>query len=70
MGSIRGGKAAAIACTLIETARMNSLDPEAWLTWVPAHIADHRISRIGELMPGCGCSKTSKTHPDRTDTNN
>ena len=51
MGSIRGGKAAAIACTLIGTARMNSLDPEAWLTWMPAHIAAHKINRIGELIP-------------------
>jgi transposase len=34
MGSVGGGKAAAIAYTLIETAKMNSVDPEAWLTWV------------------------------------
>lgn len=51
MGSEGGGKAAAIAYTLIETARMNTVDPEAWLTWVLNHIADHKINRIGELAP-------------------
>jgi uncharacterized protein (DUF1810 family) len=51
MGSEGGGKAAAIAYSLIETARMNRIDPEAWLTWVLAHIADHKINRIDELAP-------------------
>ena len=51
MGSEGGGKAAAIAYTLIETARMNRVDPEAWLTWVLTHIADHKINRIDELAP-------------------
>lgn len=46
-----GGKAAAIAYSLIETARMNSVDPEAWLTWVLTRIADHKINRIDELAP-------------------
>ena len=51
MGSVGGGKAAAIAYTLIETAKMNSVDPEAWLTWVLERVADHKINRIDELMP-------------------
>ncbi len=51
MGSEGGGKAAAIAYTLIETCRMNGVDPEAWLTWVLTHIADHKINRIDELLP-------------------
>jgi hypothetical protein len=51
MGSEGGGKAAAVACTLIETARMNGVNPEAWLTWVLEPIADHKINRIGELAP-------------------
>ncbi|SNS84777.1 transposase domain-containing protein, partial [Antarctobacter heliothermus] len=51
MGSEGGGKAAAVAYTLIETARMNSVNPEAWLTWVLERIADHKINRIGELAP-------------------
>jgi hypothetical protein len=51
MGSIGGSKAAAIAYTLIETARMNGVDPEAWLTWVLEHLPDHKINRIDERMP-------------------
>ncbi len=51
MGSVGGGNAAAVADTLIETAKMNGVDPEAWLTWVLAHVADHKINRIDELMP-------------------
>lgn len=35
----------------VETARMNAVDPEDWLTWVLTHIADHKINRIGELAP-------------------
>lgn len=51
VGSEGGGKAAAFAYTLIETAKMNSVDPLAWLTWVLAQIADHKITRLNELMP-------------------
>jgi transposase len=51
MGSKRGGKSAAIAYTLIETAKLNSVDPQAWLTDVLARIADHKINRIDELLP-------------------
>lgn len=51
MGSIGGGKAAAIAYTLVETAKMNNVDPEAWLTWVLQRLPDHKINRIDELMP-------------------
>ena len=36
-GSERGSKAMAIAFTLIETAKLNNVDPQAWLTWVLAH---------------------------------
>ncbi|WP_254604271.1 IS66 family transposase [Leisingera sp. ANG59] len=51
VGSEGGGKAASIAYTLIETAKMNGVDPQAWLTWVLARIADHKITRLDELMP-------------------
>jgi transposase len=51
MGSKRGGKSAAIAYTLIETAKLNGVDPQAWLTDVLGRIADHKITRIDELMP-------------------
>jgi len=50
-GSARGGKAMAIAYTLIETAKLNKVDPQAWLTWVLGCIADHKITRLDELIP-------------------
>ena len=50
-GSEGGGKAMAIAYTLIETAKLDKVDPQAWLTWVLARIADHKITRLDELMP-------------------
>ena len=50
-GSQGGGKAMAIAFTLIETAKLNDVDPQAWLTWVLAQIADHKITRLDELLP-------------------
>ena len=51
MGSKGGGKSAAIIYTLIETAKLNGVNPEAWLTDVLSRIADHKINRIGELLP-------------------
>jgi len=51
MGSEGGGKSAAIAYTLIETAKLNGVDPQAWLTDVLARIADHKVNRLDELMP-------------------
>ena len=51
VGSKGGGEAAAIAYTLIETAKLNGVDPQAWLTWVLAQIADHKITRLNELLP-------------------
>ncbi len=50
-GSEGGGKAMAIAYTLIETAKLNNVDPQAWLTWVLSQIADHKITRLDELLP-------------------
>ena len=51
MGSESGGKSAAIAYSLIETAKLNGVDPQAWLTDVLGRIADHKINRIDELLP-------------------
>ena len=51
MGSEAGGKSATIAYTLIETAKMNKVNPEAWLTWVLERIQDHPANRINDLMP-------------------
>ena len=51
VGSEGGGKSAAIAYTLVETAMLNGIDPQAWLTDVLGRIADHRITRLNELLP-------------------
>ncbi len=40
-----------ILYTLIETARLNDIDPQAWLADVIARIADHPINRIDKLLP-------------------
>ena len=51
VGSKGGGKSAAIAYTLIETAKLNDVNPQAWLTWVLARIAGHKVTRLDELLP-------------------
>ena len=51
MGSESGGKSAAIAYTLIETAKLNGVDPQAWLTDVLGRISEHKITKLDELMP-------------------
>jgi transposase len=50
-GSDAGGERAAAAYTLIETAKLNGLDPEAYLRDVLGRIAEHPINRIAELLP-------------------
>jgi len=50
-GSDRGGDRAALVYTLIQTARLNNIDPQAWLADVLGRINDHRVPRLGELLP-------------------
>ena len=50
-GSDIGGVRAAAAYTLIETAKLNGIDPEAYLRDILGRIADHPINRIAELLP-------------------
>jgi transposase len=50
-GSDRGGQRAAFFCSLIVTAKMNDVDPQAWLADVLARIASHPAHRIDELLP-------------------
>lgn len=50
-GSDAGGETLAAAMTIIETAKDNGLDPQAYLTDIFARIHDHKINRIDELLP-------------------
>ena len=50
-GSERGGDRAAFMYTLIVTAKMNDIDPQAWLADVLARLPDMPISRVHELLP-------------------
>jgi transposase len=50
-GSDRGGERAAAMYSLIITAKLNDVDPRAWLADVLARIADHPASRLDELLP-------------------
>jgi transposase len=50
-GSDRGGERAAIMYTLIQTARLNGVDPQAWLADVLASVNDHNIQDLDELLP-------------------
>ena len=50
-GSDRGGQRAAAMYSLIVTAKLNDVDPQAWLADVLARIAEHPAHRIDELLP-------------------
>lgn len=50
-GSDRGGQRAAVMYSLIGTAKLNDVDPQAWLADVLARIAEHPASRLDELLP-------------------
>ena len=50
-GSDAGGDRAAMMYSLINTAKLNGLDPEAYLTHVLSVIADHSVARVDELLP-------------------
>jgi transposase len=51
MGSDAGGERAAAIYSLVETAKLNGLDPEGYLREVLRRIAEHPINRIDELLP-------------------
>ena len=50
-GSDEGGRRAAAIYTLIATAKLNNIDPQAWLADVLARLPDHPAKRISELLP-------------------
>lgn len=50
-GSGEGGRRAAAIYTLIETAKLNDVDPLAWLADKLARLQDHPANRLDELLP-------------------
>ncbi len=50
-GSDNGGRRAAAIYTLIETAKLNDVDPQAWLADVLVRINDHAVHKLDELLP-------------------
>jgi transposase len=58
-GSDRGGQRAAAMYSLIVTAKMNGIDPQAWLAEVLARIATHPAHRLDELLPWNWTPRTS-----------
>lgn len=50
-GCDRGGERSAAIYSLVQSARLNGLDPEAYLRHVLERIATHPVNRIGELLP-------------------
>ena len=59
-GSDRGGQRAAKMYSLIVTAKMNNVDPQAWLADVLARIADHPARKLGELLPWAWSSRQQR----------
>jgi transposase len=50
-GADTGAETLARAMTVIETAKMNGLDPQAYLADILTRIHDHKINRLDELLP-------------------
>jgi transposase len=50
-GSDRGGERAAVMYTLIQTPKLNDVDPQEWLADVLARINDHNIQNLDQFLP-------------------
>ena len=50
-GADTGAETLARAMTIVETAKMNGLDPQAYLAVILARIHDHKINRLDDLLP-------------------
>lgn len=59
-GSERGADRAAVMVTLIMTAKLNGVDPQAWLADVLARINDHAVHRLEELLPWSWASEMER----------
>jgi len=63
VGADSGGERAATMYALIGTCKLNGVNPEAYLTYVFTHIADHPVNRIEELLPWYVAEKLPQLPP-------
>lgn len=63
-GSDRGRERAAAVYTLIQTCRLNDVDPHVWLVYVIATISDHSQTRLHELLPWNWKVRQANHQPD------
>ena len=64
-GSDDGGRRAAVIYSLIESVKLNGLNPQHYLGDVVARLADHPVRRIAELLTGTG-NRSSPPEPGRS----
>ncbi len=64
-GADSGGERAAAMYSLIGSAKLNGIDPEAWLRHVLTHIADHPVNQVDDFLPWHFTSQFSATSPAR-----
>jgi hypothetical protein len=62
VGSTKGGDASALFYSLVETCRLNGVEPEAWFTDVITRIGNHPINRIDELLLELAGGKRDPEH--------
>ncbi|KEO61131.1 hypothetical protein DT23_10370 [Thioclava indica] len=60
-GADTGAESLARAMTIIETAKLNDLDPQAYLADILDRIHDHKINRLDELLPWNWATRASAT---------
>ena len=65
MAQTPGGTLTGAIMSLLETAKPNGIDPEAYLHHVLTHIADHPASRVADLLPWAVTDLPSRLHPNR-----
>jgi transposase len=66
-GSDAGGERAASIYSLIGSAKLNGLDPEAYLRHVIGRIADHPVNRVAELLPWAVAGQLQSEAPQATE---